>query len=334
MLRRPPLQSLVFLGLFYVLNLGVGALLALPKRELVRLGYFHPQRRWADFYSQRPYSIDVVFLGSSHCYRSFDPEVFDGVFGGRSFNMGSSSQTPLTSYFVLEEVLRSQRPRVVVLETFWALFDLDDQFVNANYNLEFIRSPETRSELRAAAYRWRDWIDVFLPAYRYRDNAHDVLRLALGRGIDVVSPEIYRHDGYVEKGALKGAEAAAPSLDLDRADFIGDPRNLNVAYLREIVRLSRREEIRLILVMAPVSPDAFRPLTIYPRVHGFFEELARRSGVEFYDYNLNDGSLETFSEADFFDSQHLNRNGVRKISADLARRLAVRRGPDHRRSGG
>lgn len=37
-------------------------------------------------------NCDILFLGSSHCYRGFDPRVFKNI-GYNIFNLGTSSQT-------------------------------------------------------------------------------------------------------------------------------------------------------------------------------------------------------------------------------------------------
>src|SRR3972149_6768649 len=42
----------------------------------------------------RTQNYDLIFLGSSHCYRCFDPFVFQ-KFGLTTYNLGSSSQTPI-----------------------------------------------------------------------------------------------------------------------------------------------------------------------------------------------------------------------------------------------
>src|SRR5437870_3052083 len=129
------LKVFLFVLVFFVLNLIVGYILSIPKRKLIEAGYFHPQKRWSEFYQQKKNSIDLLFLGSSHCYRSFNPAIFDEKLGTNSFNMASPSQSPLTSYYVLKEVLKRQSPKIVILEVFWYTFDTTNQYVNALYNL-------------------------------------------------------------------------------------------------------------------------------------------------------------------------------------------------------
>ena len=58
---------------------------------------------------------DVLILGSSHVYRGFDVRIFNKA-GYKVFNMGSSSQTPLQTYVLLQRYLKTIRPKCVVYE--------------------------------------------------------------------------------------------------------------------------------------------------------------------------------------------------------------------------
>ena len=59
-------------------------------------------------------NIDLLFLGSSHSYRSFDTRLFTDA-GYTSFNLGSALQTPFNSYYLLREYFDQLKPKVVIL---------------------------------------------------------------------------------------------------------------------------------------------------------------------------------------------------------------------------
>lgn len=58
---------------------------------------------------------EILILGSSSAYRGFDPRVF-AARGYRSFNLGSSSQTPIQSEVLLHRYLKTHTPRTVLME--------------------------------------------------------------------------------------------------------------------------------------------------------------------------------------------------------------------------
>ena len=63
--------------------------------------------------------IDTLFLGSSHCYRSVDPDAVDAALGTYSFNAGSSQQLPDGSYYMLREAAAQNQLKTVYLEMFY-----------------------------------------------------------------------------------------------------------------------------------------------------------------------------------------------------------------------
>ena len=60
-------------------------------------------------------NVDVLFLGSSTAYRGFDTEFFREQ-GLKTFNLGSSSQTPTQPHLLLKKYLDGLHPKLVVYE--------------------------------------------------------------------------------------------------------------------------------------------------------------------------------------------------------------------------
>src|SRR5689334_14184152 len=92
--------AILAFGIFYIV--AVAALGTLPFKNLnYRLGaYGHLFTRVKEIDSVK--KVDILFLGSSHSYRGFDPRIFK-QYGLTSFNLGSSSQTPIQAKILLEK---------------------------------------------------------------------------------------------------------------------------------------------------------------------------------------------------------------------------------------
>lgn len=75
--------------------------------------YGHLFTRWQE--ASVTHSVDVLFLGSSHSYRTFDPQYYEHQ-GLSTFNLGSSNQTPVQTAVLLEQLLDTLNPRFVVFE--------------------------------------------------------------------------------------------------------------------------------------------------------------------------------------------------------------------------
>ena len=65
-----------------------------------------------EYYNQAD-QVDTIFVGSSHCYRSFDPELVDAALGTHSFNLGTSQQLPDGSYWLVREAAANSPLRTV-----------------------------------------------------------------------------------------------------------------------------------------------------------------------------------------------------------------------------
>lgn len=77
-----------------------------------------PVSTYGGYYEMQPYSVDVLFLGSSHSYSAFSPQRIYNKTNIRSYNLSSSEQSLVVSYYWLKEALNYQSPRTVVLDVF------------------------------------------------------------------------------------------------------------------------------------------------------------------------------------------------------------------------
>lgn len=66
--------------------------------------------------------LDVLFLGSSHAYRGFDTRNFSTL---KSFNLGSSSQTPIQTQTLLYRYFDKLSPKIVIYEVYPGTFSAD-----------------------------------------------------------------------------------------------------------------------------------------------------------------------------------------------------------------
>ena len=63
-------------------------------------------------------SIDLLFIGSSHSYCTFNSRLFDHYLKCNSLNLGTNSQTFPATYSAILEILKKQTPKVIVIEVF------------------------------------------------------------------------------------------------------------------------------------------------------------------------------------------------------------------------
>jgi hypothetical protein len=69
-------------------------------------------------------NIDLIIAGSSHAYRGYDPRIFKKS-GISTFNLGSSSQSPLQTKYIVDRYITKLNPRLVIIDIYPILFGVD-----------------------------------------------------------------------------------------------------------------------------------------------------------------------------------------------------------------
>mgnify|MGYP000757936125 CR=1 FL=1 len=75
-------------GLFVLFAAITAALCLLLNFLLVDDLHAYSRVTLGEYYAQAD-AVDTVFVGSSHSYRSFDPDTIDPILGSHSFNLGT-----------------------------------------------------------------------------------------------------------------------------------------------------------------------------------------------------------------------------------------------------
>jgi len=268
---------------------------------------FHPQLRWQEFHAYPENSLDVVFLGSSHCYRSFVPKIFDERLGVNSFNLGSSSQSIFTSYFVLKEALEFQSPKIVVFEVFNGTFQVDENeaFVDLMYNYDYLKSQEVKWEVKASLSVNKN-IEMLFPAYRFNHNLNLFLENP-GVNADKQENSIYSHKGYVETDlpASYYKFSKVEKNEIEQKELV----ILQLKYFEKIIHLLNEKNIELILITQPMHPDAYARTKDLGQ-NDFLDSIATLKNLRYHNFNGN----QTFTGDQYYDSHHFNKKGAEKFS--------------------
>ena len=114
-------------------------------------------------------NIDTLFLGSSHCFRAYDPQLFTELTGKNSFNLGSSSQNYDTSYYLLREAARYNDLKTVYLDMHYKFLFIDKQdrdLVQANIISDYMRFSLNKLEFLLTTSETDEYTNRFLPFRR------------------------------------------------------------------------------------------------------------------------------------------------------------------------
>jgi len=291
----------------YIISVGVithveiggrSVLERLLERGLDPGGYGQTLRRFRGLRNER--NLDVLFSGSSHAVRTFDPRVY-AESGLKTFNMGSLAQTPFNSYYLLEEYLPLVDPELVIYELYPEAFRSNGK--GTTYDV-VINTPLDWPVLKmAAAHRDIQTLTVVLSTYWQRTFSP----LEDAEQADIEG-ETYIPGGYLSKPDT--VEAISSEAYPEQYVLNGAQRE----YLRSIVRLVRRQGSDILLVSHPLPRQAAEHVNNFDQVYDELEQIAREENVPYLNFN---GMLELKGNEHFYDHHHLNSAGGRIFNTVL-----------------
>lgn len=291
-------KFIVFFSFSYILLLVLWGEI-MPHKELkknlnYKIGsYGHLYSRIQEI-KHRQYA-DILFIGSSHCYRGFDVRIFREN-GLSSFNLGSSRQTPMQTKVLLKRHLDEISPKLVIYEVSSGAFSGDgvesslDIIANDRNDLHSITMALSQNHIKVYnALIYGLYSDIFGRNRGYAEN--------IKKGDDR-----YIAGGFVEK-ELKffDYEKHTPSK------IVVEDKQLQS--FRMVIDFFKEREIPYILVQAPITRSRYLSYSN----NKMFDTLMRSFGV-YYNFNeiicLDDCLC-------FYDSHHLNQYGVKLFNEKL-----------------
>ena len=327
-------KRIVTVALALALFLGVGELL---RYVLVDDTGSYTRVMLHEMYTSKQ-NIDIVFLGSSHAYRSFVPGVTDEIFGEYSFNGGSSSQCMDGSYAMLREICEYHKPKRVFLELCHAMSG-DNHFKNrksltATYILsDYMRPSLRKAEFLLRASDSRHYANSFIPARRNWKKIIDFGYMA--SVVKKKRTEAYgnyrlpRKEGakeyYVERGFAANESAVDDGKRWNKyaakypVRIYPNEKSDWYKTLIKIIEYCKSGGVELTFVVAPLPESTIVGIGNYQVYYDYVKNIADEHGVEFRDFNLCKPAYFNADDNTFFkDEDHLNAAGAERLSRVMA----------------
>jgi hypothetical protein len=243
-------------------------------------------------------NIDILFLGSSHAYRGFDTRIFNNA-GLKSFNLGSSSQTPIQTEILLKRYLDSLNPKMIIFEVSPLSFSTDgvestlDIISNDKNDLNSIKLALNQNNFKIYNTLFYSYFHtIYRDLFDEKKYAEDIMK----------GNDMYISGGYVEKQfkLFKYVNYPKTQWQFNETQFFA---------LQRIIKLVNKRNIKLILIQAPSTSNFYN---------------AHTNNIEFDDRISNYGIYFNFNEISklddslhFYDAHHLNQKGVEILDNDI-----------------
>jgi hypothetical protein len=254
---------------------------------------------------------EVLFIGDCEVYENFSPVELYREYGVTSYIRGGAQQLIWHSYYLLEEALKYERPKVVVYNVLAMKYGQPQSEPYNRLNLEGMRlSPLKWEAVSASVMEGEDKMSYVLPLLRYHDRWEELgpedLRYFLSR--DKVG-----HNGYLMRSDTQPVGTVPVGQKL--TDYALP--EVCWEYLDKIRRLCEGEGITLVLIKAP---------TIYPYWYPQWEEqitaYAAKYGLPYYQLLEAAEEIGIDWATDTYDAGlHMNVFGAEKCARWLGGKL-------------
>lgn len=258
-------------------------------------------------------SLDFLVCGASHAMRGFKPDVIDETLGVNSYNLSCSRLTMQGRYELLKLELERNPVKTLVLELSYDSLtrNRDEEGPEGDiYMLAKLDSFSARAKYFMESVRPSEYGRMY---YNYIDNGINCLKKIIRGTWTDKNEKLYK--GY----AAYKREDMDLTRDLKKIyhtdAFSETVYEDNRMYLQMIIDMCKEKDIRLILATTPLSKVTvcrYRNLDVF---RGWYEDIAKENGLEYYDFNLlKERDTLLSDDTAFSDKFHLSNVGAAVFS--------------------
>ena len=244
--------------------------------------------------------VDALFLGSSHAYRGFDTRQFS-KHNLKTFNLGSSAQTPKQTNVLINRYLEKLNPKLVIYEVYPETFMLD----GIESSLDIIANDENDIHSFKMALN-HNHIKV------YNTFFYGTMRNLFNLNQSFIEPANKEDDTYISGGFVEKKINYFKPIAFKNKKITFNEDQLEE--FSKIVLKLKNENYKVVLVYAPITPSNYSSYTNT----SYFDSIMRTYS-EYYNFNK---LIRLEDSLHFYDKDHMNKNGVNLFNEKLIEVLA------------
>ena len=303
-------------------------------RALVPVTYAQYYRHDLDVMKEKGEQYDLIFIGASRVYRSFDPQVFEEETDyAHVLNAGSVAQTIEGSYYLAKELIAAHHPSTIVLglsynELFYeqedksprgnmVLYDrLEDPLIKAQFAARVLAPKGDALLYLSNIYRYGSSLS---PSYLKKVADQKQALIDTDYAPVVKKKEYYAGNGFVySKRKVKAGNMPMKAPGVFTPESV-DPEK--VAVLDDIVELCREKGVDLKLVTGPTTLMYMYNVENYQGAVDFYSEYAAGQGLSYYNLSMLRERQTLFTDKYMLDYNHVNGKGAKRASKVYAQIL-------------
>lgn len=260
------------------------------------------------FHNMPVNTMEVIAYGSSHAWRGLDPMEMYNEYGIGAYNYGCNWQQLNTTLLFLKDSLRTQKPKVALIETYLVDLYKNNQDIDGEiYYTTAIEDFAGKKEYlkQALGENKERYLAYYMPLCAFHDNWISISENSF-------KPDFSYTYGFSKTmGFVKGDKATAVMIPYYELFEQKELSQGSLSILDEIVRICKEEGIHIIFYTAP-----------YQGTYAYSEAIrkyAEDNDCVYLDFFELYGDAGVDEETDFSDAGHLNTSGSKKIARYLGR---------------
>ena len=253
--------------------------------------------------------IDVLFVGSSHCYCGIYPPYFWEDYGIAAFDLSDSAQDRISALHHLKEALKTQSPKVVFVDVYGITYAKQTIVANEYRNMLSMRFSPNAVALVAEFSEKENWLDYW---FRF-PIIHGRYRELKKTDFETYPPNLFGRGELVswKINTLRNGSADLPEFQPCELELA------QVEWLDDLKALAEKKGFQLVFYSAPfyISAEAqaqMDAVAVY----------AEEAGIPMFDFNRMVQELGFDFQMDLQDPEHCNANGARKLALVFEEYLA------------
>lgn len=239
-MKKKKITGIIIVVLLFFLLLMVVQQLFMPKY----MSGVYEGRLVGEYYTERK-SHDVLFIGDCEVYENFSPMALWEHYGITSYIRGSPQQLIWQSYYLLEETLNYETPKVVVFSVLSMMYNEPQNEAYNRLTLDGMWVSKSKySSVSASMTEGEQMITYVFPILRYHDrwrelSGEDFRYFFSGRKVS--------HNGYMMRCDIKPVTFVPTGPKLPDYTF----GSTSYEYLDKITALCKENDIELVLIKSP-----------------------------------------------------------------------------------
>lgn len=248
---------------------------------------------------------EVLFVGDCEVYENFSTMKLWEDYGITSYIRGSSQQLVWQSYYLLEETLKYEKPKVVVFNVLSLKYDKPQKEAYNRMSIDGMKwSMSKVNNIKASMCEEENFIDYVFPILRYHSRWSELEKQDFEH---LFSKDLVTHNGYYMRvDVMPQGEFPSP---MPLSDYTLGSNAMS--YLDKMVELCEANEIELVLIKAPTEYPYW-----YPEWDDQIVDYADKHNLTYINMIPLQDEIGLDMSVDTYDAGlHLNLSGAEKLSS-------------------